>query len=247
VERNRLRARDKAIGTSYVLDVQPFVPDGVGSAEAPLEVSCSEAFDTRVGVLSSSYYEVIDVVPGVQYLVEARDFESREGALAVAPGDGDIQVEPCATIDNDGVLRCVFASSTTSMLVRVSSGVASDFTLSLHALPSGSEGFASAPVPLELAELPYDATVASAAAGYYAISGLADIDYILRVTSTDELVDYDVFADAELSELLTSSQSSPGMAGESAFHPTDDTIYVRVTLPPERDGITAFSVELDTF
>jgi hypothetical protein len=236
-----------AVGSRFALDLQPYVNEGEGTAEEPLVIACSgPAIEARLPALGASFYEVTGIAPGVPYIVEVRGVAS-VGMLTVAPGQSaePFGTDYCADVYPGESARCVVTSEEDRIFVRVAASLPQTFELSVRPLASGSEGSVASPVELTLDDQPYSGTVASAARGYYAITGLTPgASYLIGFQGALEDVFIETFAEAAFETSLNWSSAEPMQSGAVPLDATGETGYFTVWLRPEDDGVTDFTVNV---
>jgi hypothetical protein len=245
--------RVSALGGVFALSLEPVVATSEGTPESPIVIDCPlGSYTGRVGLNGSGYYEITGLDAGVAYLVEAQAAEDAV-VLQVFSGAAAQPFEDADRCDNSESLvdypaRCVETSASGSLFVRlIGYAQGAPLVISVQPAVSGSEGTQSAPIALELSELPYAGQVSAAAPSFYELASVEpDTAYIARVATVHEALEVVVydgegFIDAQG---VAFGQVYAGQLFERVFLPTETTTTLRAALPLGADGITDIAIDM---
>jgi hypothetical protein len=251
VASNPSRPEPSNVGTAFEVTFESLAEQEEATETEPLTFSCEAGdYTAEVGTSGESYYEVDGLTPNASYMVEIYD-ASGSYALAVETTNA----WSGATVCTEGAMgvpgRCRRGPGADGTLhIRVQGLARMTFRVRVTAAMSGSEASASAPFLIDHNASSYVGRVASAAPSYYKLAGLTRSKlYAMELASEQETVEIEVFR-AGFSgpgPQLNKAAVSPGSPDGVVFAAPASDVFFTVSLPPEADGATTFSLKVTPY
>jgi len=239
-------AQGRNVGTAFALKAELLPDANGGTAMSPLALSCgSELLHSDVPSGGNAYFQVSDLTPGAFYVVEVLN-ATGPFDLSVSPHDAWTSVYSCAYAGPVTPGRCKRKPSTEGELfVRVWAAETVEFDLRVTAALPGSEGAASDPIELAYDATPYIGRVGGARPSYYEITGLApNAQYWIRLVSEEEATVLEQWLEGFGGTPQLQLSNGIGYGTEYTFSSHTTSAFFTVSLLPEDDGVTDFSIEI---